>query len=114
MKVPLESLMVDPGPNVDYSPEFRNVLEDHMGYLRSHPDTIPLTITPDDAYRFEFDLWGVLQKSNVPSNLHWVIMRMNNYTSPTEFAHTDTVLLVPNPDVIDMIRQTHLTTHRVS
>jgi hypothetical protein len=110
----VDNLMVDPGPSVYYDSAFRNVLEDFMTYLRTNPSTISINIEPIDAYKYEFDLFSLLNKYNIPPYMHWIVMRVNNFTSPLEVTRKLNTLRIPNESVINTIRQSHLTVSRIN
>lgn len=96
--------LLDAGPDVYYTVEFRKTIEDHMTYLRTHTDTTILTVEPFIAYKYRGDLYRVLHHYNASAYLHWIIMRMNNWTSPTDFNENVTTLMVPSPTVIERMR----------
>lgn len=110
----VDALMVDAGPSIYYDSAFRNVLEDHMTYLREHPQTMQLAVEPTQAYRFEADLFGLLSYYNVPVQFQWIVMRMNKMTSPTDAHPEITLLLVPDHNVIEHIQQSHKTKRRIT
>lgn len=110
----INELMVDPGPSIFYDSAFRNVLEDHMTFLREHSQTIQITVEPTQAYRFEHDLFGLLAHYNVPVHFHWLVMRMNKMTSPTDSHRDINTLLVPDHTVVEHIRQSHMTRRRIT
>ncbi|EKD89522.1 MAG: hypothetical protein ACD_33C00046G0003 [uncultured bacterium] len=109
----IDSLMTNTGPAIFHDQAFLAVLEDHMSYLRSHPTTVVLNIDPNKAYKYEFDLNGLLLLYSVPTYLHWLTMRMNNMTSPTDYRKDKLILLVPNDGIVGHIRQSHTSTRRV-
>ena len=98
----------DSGADIYYNSKFRVVLEDHMTFLRSHPDNDLLNIEPAQAYKYAGDLFGILQYYNLSPYLHWIVMRVNGMTSPTEFRDTTTALIIPSMSVIATIRNTHM------
>lgn len=108
----LDSL-IKPGPDVYYSAEFRNVLEDHMTYLRSHPENSVVTIAPNIGYKYIGDLAGVLHHYNVPYNLHWIVMRMNHMTSPTDYRDTMLNLDIPSFTAVERLRTTHMSQSKI-
>lgn len=110
----LIDLLIDAGSDIYYDPVFRNVLEDHMTYLREHPQTTIMPISPNDAYVYRQDLFGVLLKNNVQPQYHWLVMRMNKYTAPHQFSEDVISLMVPNANVIAQIRSSHMATPRIS
>lgn len=113
MSSAIEDLMSDPGPDVYYEEGFRNVLEDHMTYLREHAETIVLTVTPKQTDVYQFDLIGLLNELNVPMYLHWVIMRMNHLNTITQVPADLTGLLSPKANEISKLEQTYSTTYRI-
>lgn len=110
----VDTLMIDAGADIYYDQGFRNVLEDHMSYLRNHATTHAIAVEPIQAHKYRFDLFGLLSDCNVPPYMHWLVMRMNKMTAPTE-ANTDlSVLLIPNFTTVDHIRQAYVSTQRIN
>ncbi len=105
----INSMQVSFGPNIYYDPVFRNVLEDHMSFLRTHPGTKILNIEPIYAYKYEGDLSGLLTQYRIDVKLHWIIMRMNNYYSFSENNENLSSLIIPDGDSIERIRESHKT-----
>lgn len=110
----IDALSIPDGPNIYYETSFRNVLEDHMTLLRNHPATTTITVEPLKAYKYEFDLFGLLSTYNVPVHLRWLVMRLNNMVVPTDATRDIEILLVPDLTVVDRIRQSHITARRVT
>lgn len=110
----VDALMVDDGPPIYYDGAFRNVLEDHMTFLRTHPLTQVLVVDPAQAYRFEGDLFGLLSRYNLPPHFHWVTMRMNKMSTPTEASASLSSLLIPDHTTVEHIRQSHMTRRRIT
>jgi predicted NBD/HSP70 family sugar kinase len=105
----IDSLAITEGPSVFYDDAFRAVLEDHMTYLRIHPGTTTMAVDPNEAYRWIADLFGLLGSRGVPAYMHWVVMRMNNLTSPTEMGENIRTLLIPDVKVLSVLRNIHNT-----
>lgn len=114
MTNPIDNLMVQEGPAVFYDNDFKVVLESHLTYLRTHTDTVKMSIDPIEAYRFEGDLNGLLHSFNILPQYHWVIMRMNDYTSTQETTADLPSLLIPDISVIERLRQLFMITHKIS
>lgn len=110
----IDSLAIDPGPQINYDQAFRNVLEDFMSVLRTNAGNAALNIDVNIAYKYESDLFGLLNYYNIQPALHWVVMRMNNLTSPTDYTSSMVSLLLPDSNVINQIRQSHMTTRRIN
>lgn len=98
-----------PGTDIYYDPQFRVILEDHMTYLREHPQNILLNVESPYAYKYEGDLFGLLSHYNISFEFHWLIMRVNGYSSPTQTKDTLNRLIIPNTNVITRIRTVYET-----
>lgn len=110
----IDSLQFDEGASVFYNDGFRNVIEDHLTFLRTHPRTGARVVEPGRAYKYEADFYGLLQYFNVPAALHWTTLRMNGYTAPQQFTPDVTSILLPDPDVIEHLRTSHMSTRVIS
>jgi hypothetical protein len=106
--------MLDPGADIFYEDGLRNVLEDHMTYLRGHKDTQIMAVDPMQVYVHKFDLIGLLNVLRIPMYLHWVVMRMNKIDTFTQVPSDLTQLLVPSTREVSMIQQTYTTTYRIT
>jgi hypothetical protein len=110
----VDKLMIQDGSKIYYDPDFRNVLEDHLTFLKTHSTTRNIVMDPQRVYKYESDLFGLLNDYNVPVSLHWLTMRMNDMTSPTDADLSITTLLLPDSSTVDQIRQSHMTTRKVN
>lgn len=110
----VNSLMMNPGPTIYYNDVFRSVLEDHLTLLKNHSETKVITVEPMIAYRFEFDFFSMLSYFGLPSHLHWLIMRMNDFLSPLDNTRDLTNIIIPSGTTVDTIRQSHMTTRKIS
>lgn len=110
----VDAMLTAQGTGVYYTDDFRNVLEDHMTYLRTAASTTVMNVDPIKAYRFEFDLDGLLLDMGIPLYLHWVVMRMNNFSSPQHVPANLTSLLIAAPSELQMIMQSEYTKARLN
>jgi hypothetical protein len=110
----VDTMLTAQGAAVYYTDAFRNVLEDHMTYLRKATSTTVMNVDPIKAYRFELDLDGLLLDMGIPLYLHWVVMRMNNLSSPQQVPADLTTLLICAPSELEMIRQSEYTKARLN
>lgn len=104
----LSDLMVDPGDDLFYDSDFRNVLEDHMTYLRDNFSQVKM-ISPDQSYQWRGDMFGLLDVLGYARQYHWLIMRLNQFTSPLQFHENVLAILVPDTDEVNRIAQSHKT-----
>lgn len=109
----IDDLASPAGADIYYDQKFRVVLEDHMTFLRNHPTTSTISIKDHDAFKYEGDLSSLLLIYRVPAQLHWIVMRMNNFNSPAECPPDIKILSVPSTELIDRIRAVHLTQNKI-
>lgn len=102
------------GTRLFYDQKFRVILEDHMTVLRTSPNSFRISIEPVYAYKYTGDLIGILKHYNIPLYLHWIIMRMNNYSAYTDFNEKVTNLLIPDSELVERIRRTYMTHNKIT
>jgi hypothetical protein len=94
--------------NLDYySDGFRNMLEDHYSWLKTQSSTKTVPIDGYLAVRYEFDFYGLLQNQNVPTELHFITMRLTGYTSPDQMTRDLQSYVLPDPAVISRLYSTY-------
>ena len=96
--------LLDSGPATDYTVEFMNVMEDHMIFLRNHPDNKTLTPSGNHIEKYRGDLFGLLLANKVSPYLHWPTMRMNGMTNPNQYDENFTSLIIPSDAAVTRIR----------
>lgn len=101
MAITLNRSMASEGAAVYYDSGFRQMLEDHLTYLKTNAQTEDVDISPRVAHKGHGDLISVLQDYNIEPRLYWIIMRLNGYTSPMEYTSDRLVLKIPQPALID-------------
>lgn len=91
-----------------YEPAFRQVLEDHLSFIKAAGTVQTLNVPPMVALRYQGDYYGLLNQLKVPTFLHWITMRVNGLISPA-----DTIPDHPVVQTVDLsyIRRLY-TTHR--
>jgi hypothetical protein len=110
----IDGLMIQEGANVYYTDGFRNILEDHMTYLRTHPTTRTLDVTPKQAEKYEYDLIGLLNELEIPMYLHWVVARANSFNSVNEVPSDLVSLLIPDHKEVAKLQQTYQISSKIS
>lgn len=111
MKIDL--LEAYPANQVYFSSSFRIVLDDHINFLKNHPETISIQVSPIEALKYVGDLSGLLFTKNVNVNLHWVIMRMNGFTSPADTDGNVSNLIIPSESVVERLRVGFMTENKI-
>lgn len=107
MEPSILKLMVNDGPGTMYAPDFRQMIEDHLVYLRGHAQTEVIDISNVNAHAHHGDLYGLLTEYDVQQQFHWIIMRVNGYHSPMEYDESHVTLLVPSLTVIESLLRVH-------
>lgn len=97
--------MADP---VYYQDDFRAKLEDHLVIFRTNAAWHQqLPVDPQEAYRYEFNLYTYLEAKMIPAHLHWFIMRLNDMVSPEQFGPGVAQLLLPVETQLDQLRSNY-------
>ena len=109
----IDEIATSDGADIYYSDSFRVVLEDHMTYLRNHPQTYLKEVSSKQAYKFEGDFFGLLSELNQSPEFYWIIMRMNKLTSPVYSESTINSIIVPANDVIERIRSAFMNVNKI-
>lgn len=100
MKPSIESLASNPSADIFDTPEFRNIIEDHLTWLLNHPNNITKPVTAHQVDVYDFDWIGLLRSLDIPANLHFVVIRMNGGISLTDVPSDLRSLRIPDLAVI--------------
>lgn len=104
------TILNKPTSSVFYEQGFRILLEDHISYLKDLSSTRKIDISNHNAYKYQGDLDGLLTEMNIRPELHFIIMRLNGFTSPQEYSPEKSMtLLIPDSKEIERIRSTYKT-----
>lgn len=97
-------------PDSVYTEEgFQQMLETHIPYLLSLNTTQTRAVEPHATFKYRYDLFGYLVSIGVPDELHWIVMRMADMVSPTDFDASCTFLTYPKLDEIGRLRALYVT-----
>lgn len=97
----IDSLYVGQGDAIYYTDEFRDVIEDHLSWLRNHQKTTLRAILPEIAYPNAGDFYSVLDAIGLKRQYHWTVLRMNGLTDPIQSPEDLSEILLPSTDIID-------------
>lgn len=103
MTMSINKLAVSESSSFYYSREIKTLLESHVGLLIKSDETSLMELLPSIVYKYEGDLYGLLTVLKIPLQYHWIIMRMNGYSSPNQLPHNKYALLRPSFAMIDQI-----------
>lgn len=105
MSMSINALAVNEGHESFYDPRFHQMLETYMDYLRKHPGTVTLNLSPHDVYKYQGDWAGLLNNLKIPWEYHWAILRINGFANVCNVDQELSSILVPDLSVLDNIRQ---------
>lgn len=83
-----------------YEQGWREFFEQFLLSVREGQATTLVHVDEYDRYKYEGDLYGLLNFKQVPVELHWPILRVNNMTSPSEFGVQTETLLYPSQEQV--------------
>lgn len=99
----IDQLMHDPGAPLFYNPDFRRMVETHLVWLRSLSSENRLQIDPAKAYKYTADFYGLLQEEAIQAQHHWITLRLNNYTAPTDYLGDRLEIIVPDLTAVERL-----------
>lgn len=114
MTNPIDQLMIRDDSPIYYDADFRVILESHLEYFRTNPNTLVTDIAPIDADKYRGDMWGLLLSKNVPAYLHWLVMRLAGFTSPNATDTLVTRILVPAKSDLTRLANQFMIIHRIN
>lgn len=125
MSFTVNQASVEAGADIYYDQGFRQTIEVFLDYLINHVNTQAHTVTHDLVSKYRADFYGLLGAISfpVPMHLRWIVLRMNGYTNPNQFAvhlrrSSDDVyyetkesftILIPDSSEIERLRSRYLT-----
>lgn len=103
----------DPGADIYYRSDFRDMIETHLTYLLEDEGAESKIVDPQVAVRHEYDFLGLLSEMRIKPQYHWIVMRMNGLTNPTNYTSDMVNLIIPSTATIDRLRRMHTTVHSI-
>lgn len=113
MNPSIEKLAMGAGNSAYDEPEFRNIIEDHLTWLMNHGGTTSISVSPKQIDVYAFDWIGLLNNLNIPSDYHWVVIRMNEGMSFTDVPPLLRNLLVPDFQLVNNLYVLNKSTKRI-
>ena len=87
---------------------FLAFLEQHLSYIKAHGlSNVELTST--NSYKHEGNFYGILNEINVPVIYHYICLRVNNLRHSDEFDGIDTIIHLPDFELIEVLKNQYLT-----
>lgn len=95
-------------PSMAVVPKLRELLLQHVEYLRKHPETKIMDVDPNKRSLDLYDLYRFLNNIGYPSELHFVVMLVNDIPSHIDFDTSVDQLIVPKASVVETIISTSM------
>ncbi|ANZ48885.1 hypothetical protein HOV30_gp035 [Erwinia phage Derbicus] len=81
----------------------RQLIIDHLDYLRNHPSTKARAVDPRYSYPEMHSFYAYCSLVDIPSELIFPTMLLNNIRNPMEFTPDMETLLIPDIGVVASI-----------
>lgn len=107
----LEDTMTDSGPDHYYDPRFHKIIEDNIAIIRTGVSTNTLALKTYHAELYKGQFYSLLTEYRIPVYLHWITLRLNNLTSPHDYAGSLTILL-PDFTIVENLLNTFRTRYK--
>lgn len=92
-----------------YDLRFRTTIESCLDVLINHPSTRRIGVESKEVFKYEGDLYSLLELYHVPLDHRWIVLRMNGMHNPNEFGTRQdasgitshgVTLLIPSEDYV--------------
>lgn len=92
--------MVDQGDSIFYTKKYRQMIEDHIPYLKLNRNLTTITLAPLVSFKYAADFYGLLFHLLIPMEYHYMVLRLNNFKSPSDFTGTESSIKMLETDII--------------
>lgn len=102
-------------PNSDdwyQNSNFNEFIESHLTYISQNKMGTAQQVDDDIAAKYRGDFYGLLLARNIISDYHYIVLRLNGFTSPSDFDGQTFVLKIPIFSEIDMLKSVYKTTQK--
>lgn len=98
--------LVNQGEQIFYTSKYRQMIEDHVIFLRNHKTVTTVSLVPMLSYRYMADFYGLLFHLNLQPEFHYAVLRLNGYKSPLDFKGTESSILMCDVALIKRLTNT--------
>ena len=88
---------------------FLVMIESHLTYLKTVGNVRLTEVSNHQNYKFEGDLFGLLDDLHVPKNFHYITARVNGYENSADFQGDKQYLLLPDGNEIEQLKTIYQT-----
>lgn len=86
-----------------YTEHFLLTLELHLEYLTNSQGSTVHIATPQQTLMFVGDFYGLLHSFKIPSQFHFVTMRVNNLLSSSDYDGSFDKVVVPDLSLVESL-----------
>ena len=83
---------------------FLVTMESHLTHLRSSANIRLLPISKHQSYKYEGDLYGLLDDLRVEKKYHYIVMRLNNFDTSNQFKGDIEHIAIPDLNEIEILK----------
>lgn len=109
MTMDILNLQMPSGDQTYYEDEFLTIIDSHILYFRSLPNSLIQTLDPNLVYKYEGDFYGLLSQMKIPKKYHYAILKINDFRSPSDLTLEQKSIIIPPLDEIDLQNQIYRT-----
>lgn len=102
----LLSKMVKAGDSNFYTAKYRQMIEDHLIFLRNHKTNTTVNLLPMVSFKYASDFYGLLFHLTVPMEYHYAMLRLNGFRNPSDFQGDETSIRLVETNVIQLLVNT--------
>ncbi|QTH80359.1 hypothetical protein PA10_00159 [Pseudomonas phage pPa_SNUABM_DT01] len=102
MTAALNSLMVASGDTMFHSPDFLSFVHAHEAYLKAN--CVPAALDPGVVHKFEYNFASLMIELGYPIENLLIFMVVNNFDCPTQMTMDFKQIMVPDPGVVDNLK----------
>lgn len=101
----LHDTMASVGSEFTYTESYRTYIESHLNYLRSQDEAFEVLLDKGQVYKHLNDFSSLFLEMGIPYEDHYVMLRMNGFTSITELTMDVEVLKVIPGQALATLKQ---------
>lgn len=105
MAMPINDLKTNVAAQVFCEQGFRDSVESVLSIIKANQSNRLVQIEPGDAYKYEYDFYGLLAHLGIPPSLHWATLRVNGYRDPRDYLVNHDQIIIPTEDDLIYVRR---------
>ena len=95
--------------DIFFEHNFIVILESHLTYMRFNNNLSIVDVSKHQNYKYEGDLYGLLDDLSIEKKYHFITIRLNGYESSNDFKGDTNFLVLPDFNLIEMLHSVYQT-----